>query len=126
MGQPEALLFNMGGSLRGEWLEIGPDTWPADFSQIAVLLAWEFTFRELGYPISRRFRTPFLVGPRITVGSLSGGPGVAFGCLMGTSWILEGVLGILVRLFWVPLARMGCLWSPSGASLRTQGCTGGL
>ena len=90
--------------------------------KIAVLPAWELTFRELRSPISLDFQTPFLVGPRVTFGSLLGGPGVTLGGLLVIFGILWGVLGALVRIFWVPLARLGCLWAPS---LCTQGRRGG-
>ena len=79
--------------------------------KIAVLPAWELTFRELRAPISSDFQTPFLVGPRVTFGSLLGVPGVTLGGLWGTFGIPWGVLGALVRFFWVPLARLACLWA---------------
>ena len=59
------------------------------------------------------FQTPFSVGPRVTFDPLLGGPGVAFGCLVGTSWILWGVLGVLVRLFWVMGAHFRRIMAPN-------------
>jgi hypothetical protein len=60
-----------------------------------------------------------------TFGSLLSGPGSLLGALLGTFGLLWGVLGALVRVFWVPLARLGCLWAPPGTSLCTQGRMGG-
>ena len=64
-------------------------------------------------------------------GRLLGGPWRSFGALwdppgslLGTFVLLWGVLGALVRVFWVPLARLGCLWAPSGAFLLTLGNRG--
>ena len=82
---------------------------PTQVFKIVVLPAWELTFRELRPPISRHFQTLFLVGPRLSFGSLLDGPGVTLGGLWGSFGILWGALGALVRFFWVPLARLGCL-----------------
>ena len=73
-----------------------------------------------------RIKAPnFQTFPRVTFGSLLGCPGVTLGNLLGTFGLLWGVLGALVRIFWVPLARLGCLWAPSAAFFCTQ-TAGGL
>ena len=93
--------------------------------KIAVLLAWELTFRELRPPISRHFQTLFLVGPRLTFSSLLDGPGVTLGGLLESFRILWGALGALVRFFWVPLARLGCLLGSLWQLFATTGPQGG-
>ena len=106
MGQPEALLFNMGGSLRGGMARGRTGYLAGGFFPNSCFTCMGAHFWTIMAP---NFQTPFSVGPRVTFDSLLGGPGVAFGCLVGTSWILWGVLGVLVRFFWVPLARLGRL-----------------
>ena len=41
----------------------------------------------------------------------------ASGALWAPFGILWGLFGVLVSPFWVPLARLGCLWALSGTFL---------
>ena len=105
-----------------------PDRVPWDrwrILKIAVLPAWELSFRELRPPISRHFQALSLVGPRLSFGSLLDGPGVTLGGPWGSFGILWGALGALVRFFWVPLARLGCLLGSLWQLFATTGPQGG-
>ena len=48
----------------------------------------------------------------------------AFGYLLSSCWSLCRLFGVLVSSFWVPLARLGCLWALSAFFCGAFGSSG--